>query len=325
MNTTHGHRLSPILAVAAVVTFTLGLAGCATSRAFPGRLEFIGNIWPNGITEDPTFLEYWNQVTVENAGKWGNAERVRNQMQFDDLDRAYEFAQANDIPFRLHTLIWGQSQPPWLGRLSPEELLNEVTQWMSLLGERYPNVDMIDVVNEPFNAPPAYMDALGGPGETRWDWIIFSFELARQHFPHARLGLNEYGILGSEDATAGYIRLVRALKERNLIDYVGLQGHYLEDVADEVIEANLLRLAHERLPIYITELDVGIDDDAEQAQRMEELITIFAGNRRVRGITLWGYKQDSIYKRNAYLLGADGSERPALTWLVEFAESRVRR
>ncbi|MFW5783369.1 MAG: endo-1,4-beta-xylanase, partial [Spirochaetota bacterium] len=68
----------------------------------------------------------------------------------------------------------------------------------------------------------------------------------------------------------------------------------------------------------VTELDLALEDDAEQAARMEELVTLFAAHRAVRGITLWGYKEEWIYSKSAHLLSADGEERPALTWLREF-------
>jgi endo-1,4-beta-xylanase len=303
---------------ALVIGATITAAGCLTTQALTGSLAFVGNVWPSGITDDEHFLRYWNQVTVENAGKWGNVEAVRDQMQWRDLDSAYRFAREHHIPFRLHTLVWGQAQPPWLGPLSPEELRQEVTEWFTLLGERYPDVDMIDVVNEPLHAQPPYMAALGGVGETRWDWVIAAFELARRHFPRAMLGINEYGTLEHADATAGYLRLIGVLKQRGLIDSIGVQGHGLEDVSDETIAANLDLLAKSGLPIYVTELDVGIADDEAQAKRMQVLLTLFTRNRHVRGVTLWGYQEGRIYQRRAFLLGADGRERPALVWLREF-------
>lgn len=285
-------------------------------------MELIGNVWTSGVADEPDFLRYWNQVTPENAGKWGNVEAVRDQMYWTDLDTVYRFARESRIPFRLHTLVWGQSQPDWIAALSAEEQREEVEEWFALLGERYPEVDMIDVVNEPFHGDPCYARALGGAGETRFDWVITAFTLARKSFPHADLGLNEFGILGTAATTSGYLRLVRLLQDRGLIDCIGLQGHGLENVADQDIANSLELLAEARLPIYITELDVGIPDDAAQLERMRELMTVFAGNRRVRGVTLWGYREDRIYKKSAWLLGADGRERPALTWLRSFAGRR---
>ena len=68
--------------------------------------------------------------------------------------------------FKLHTLIWGQQQPAWLASLTPEQQLAEIEQWMSLAAARYPDVQLVDVVNEPLHAVPAYSAALGGAGAT---------------------------------------------------------------------------------------------------------------------------------------------------------------
>ncbi|KNY24765.1 endo-1,4-beta-xylanase [Pseudobacteroides cellulosolvens] len=43
------------------------------------------------------------------------------------------------------------------------------------------------MVNEPINSKPLYIDAIGGKGDTGWDWVIWSFEQARIHFPKSRL------------------------------------------------------------------------------------------------------------------------------------------
>jgi len=56
-------------------------------------------------------LAHFNQVTPANAGKWGSVEAVRDQMNWTDLDTAYNFAKSNHIPFKMHTLVWGQQQP----------------------------------------------------------------------------------------------------------------------------------------------------------------------------------------------------------------------
>lgn len=297
------------------------LSACTTSSLEQESLCFVGNVWTSGVTVDNDFLTYWNAVTPENAGKWGNVETARGEMNWDDLDVAYRFAVGNDIPFRFHTLVWGRSQPPWLGRLSDEDLLAEVSEWIALAGERYPEVDMIDVVNEPLHSLPPYAYALGGPGDTGWDWVITAFELARTSFPRAQLGLNEYGILASRSATDAYLRLVLILKNRGLIDTIGVQGHKLESVDRLTIAGNLDRLATAGLPIYVTELDLALEDDVDQLQKMRELMNLFAEDRRVHGVTFWGYKAGQIYSGRAALLRADGTERPALTWLREFIDS----
>ena len=104
----------------------------------------------------PSALSYFNQVTPGNAGKWGSVEATRDQMNWSELDTAYQFAKQNGLPFKLHTLVWGQQQPSWLASLTAEQQLAEIEQWMSLAAQRYPDVQLVDVVNEPLHAAPAY-------------------------------------------------------------------------------------------------------------------------------------------------------------------------
>ena len=58
---------------------------------------------------------------------------------------------------------------------------------MAAVAARYPDLKYVEVLNEPLNAPPPYREALGGAGTTGFDWVIKSFELARKHFPKAKL------------------------------------------------------------------------------------------------------------------------------------------
>ena len=277
--------------------------------------KFIGNILSSGRSDDPRFAQLWNQVTPENAAKWGSVEASQDSMNWSNLDRAYEFAKSNGYPIRLHTLVWGQQQPEWINSLPRDEQLAEVEEWIAALAERYPDVEMIDVVNEPLHALPAYMFGLGGPGATSWDWVIKTFELARQYFPTALLKLNDYGILGDPDATGRYLNIIRLLQERDLIDGIGVQAHFLEDSPAATVSSNLDRLAETGLPIYITEFDLNISNDSRQARKMAELFPLFVEHPAVAGITLWGYEEGRIWREDGYLIRRSGEPRPALLWM----------
>jgi len=106
---------------------------------------------------------YWNQVTPENSGKWGSVEIGRDIYEWGGLNNAYNYALDRDFPFKHHTLVWGQQQPWWLQYLDSASQAEEVEEWIRLVGERYPDMDFVDVVNEPLpnRAPPKYKDALG--------------------------------------------------------------------------------------------------------------------------------------------------------------------
>jgi endo-1,4-beta-xylanase len=173
------------------------------------------------------------------------------------------------------------------------------------------------VVNEPLHYPPPYKEALGGDGATGWDWVIWAYATARAYCPRAKLLLNDYCIPGKNEV--GVLRkLVWTLEERNLVDGIGIQLHAFEDVSDDFIRNMLDRLGSLGLPIYISELDINIADDDAQLKRFKTLFPLLWQHPAVKGITLWGYKQHQIWRPEAYLLRADGTERPALTWLKHY-------
>ena len=56
---------------------------------------------------------------------------------------------------------------------------------------------------------------------------------------------------------------------------------------------------------------------------MQEIITALWEHPNVHGITYWGFLQGSTWRPNAWLLSTNGTERPAMTWLLQFiAEHR---
>jgi len=276
--------------------------------------KFLGTA-PSAPQDYTDLLTYFDQLTPGNAGKWGSVEAERDVMNFAALDTAYQFAQAHGLRFKLHTLVWGQQQPAWVAALPPAEQLAELEEWFAALAERYPNVEMIDVVNEPLHAPPSYAAALGGAGATGWDWVIKSFELARHHFPHSELLLNDYNVEVLAQFTTDYLAVIAPLQERGLLDGIGLQAHFLERAELPVVQSNLNRLAATKLPIYVSELDVNFADDARHAGRLRDLFSLFWSHPSVVGVTHWGHLQGNMFRPNAYLLRTDGSKRPGLEWL----------
>jgi hypothetical protein len=181
---------------------------------------------------------------------------------------------------------------------------------------------MIDVVNEPLHDKPAYRAALGGEGSTGWDWVIWTFQTARTHCGSAKLILNDYGVINNDSATTQYITLVNLLKSRNLIDGVADEGHGFESTPLSTLQNNLNRLIATGVPFYLTEYEAAIANDAQQLQVFQQQIPLFWDNPAVKGVTLWGYVQGQHWKADGYLLRSDGSERPALTWLMNYTKTK---
>jgi endo-1,4-beta-xylanase len=305
-----------------------------------GHDKYLGAAWSPG-TASLNFANYWNQVTPENGGKWGSVEGTRDVMNWAQADEAYALAKANRFPFKWHAFIWGNQQPAWIENLSTAEQREEIEEWFAAVAARYPEIDQIEVVNEPLHDPPRgptngnYIEALGGNGVTGWDWVITSFQLARQYFPNAELILNDYSITNDGNATTNYIALLTLLKERGLVDAIGDQAHAFSTTEAAPMNNhrnNLNRLAALGMPIYITELDSdgvlqGVINHETQLASFKRIFPVFWEHPAVRGVTIWGYVQ-GFHWRNAqgdWLLYQNGGERPSLTWLGEYVANKPPR
>lgn len=323
-----------------------GLAG-STTNTMPsnfyqgpalakGNPKFLGNLMGN----DNIFVNYWNQITPENEGKWASVGNSTDSTKWNwtNLDRIYNYAKQNNILFKFHTLIWGAQQPSWISGLDQASQLKYIETWMYKVGQRYPDIDLIDVVNEPLlnhnppdgtNGRANYKNALGGDGTTGWDWVIKAFELARKYLPaKTKLLLNEYGIINDNNATSTYLTIINLLKNRGLIDGIGVQGHRFEFeyATNATLKYNLDRLAATGLPIYISEMDLGnysdsgTPNDDTQLQLYQRVFPVVWDHPGVKGITLWGYIEGAMWQKTCHLVLKDGTWRPAMTWMADYVK-----
>ena len=311
------------LLLLALVFFSLNTLIAQTLAS--GKSKFVGNIV--GFTFNSNFLKYWNQVTAENAGKWGSVEYTQGSYNWTQLDNIYNYAVSNNLPYKHHCLIWGNQQPSFLSSLDSASQYQEVENWIKETGQRYPLAAMCDVVNEPLHAQPVYKNALGGDGTTGWDWVIKSFELARKYWSsNTKLLINEYSVLNDGSAASRYVQIINLLKDRGLIDGIGIQAHSFEVDGPSLatLKSNLDKIAATGLPIFISEFDINESDDNTQLKRYQSIFPLLYEEPGVQGITLWGYIQDQIWQADAYLINNRKAERPALQWLRTYLAAPFR-
>lgn len=314
--------LAATLAFGALATLACAQGTPSGPPLAAGHPKFLGCAY--STAQATGFTTYFNQVTPENAGKWGSAEPTRGVFNWTELDTEYNFAKSHGYPFKMHNLIWGAQQPSWIESLSSDDQLTEIKNWFAAVAARYPDIDLIDVVNEPIRTPPNkagsgnYINALGGTGTTGWDWVITAFQLARTYFPNAKLLVNEYSVTNSSSAAQSYLNLITLLKSKNLLDGVGIQEHAFEtnNISSTTIQTNLDLIASAGLPIYISEMDVDGLTDSAQLASYQRLFPIFWEDPAVVGVTLWGYRP-GLWRdaQGAYIVLSDGTERPAMSWL----------
>ena len=291
-----------------------------------GEMKFLGNVIAGYIPSD--YTKYWNQITMENAGKWDAVEGTRGTMNWKPIDNAINFARTNGLIFKHHVFVWGSQEPTWIkdgGGLSSAQVKAEVEEFMQLYCSRYPDTQIIDVVNEPLHAPATYRNLIGGNGATGWDWIIWSFEQARKYCPNATLLLNDYGIISDTNAIDRYKVILKLLTDRKLVDGVGIQSHAFNVNAMNAtqLKNNLDRLAQSGVPIYVTELDIDDTAQVNQRNKYAELFPVFWEHQSVVGVTIWGYRDNETWRKdeNSDLLNGE-SPKPALQWLQTYFANR---
>lgn len=294
-------------------------AGQGTGLTFPPK--FVGNI-DTYRSIRPDFLTYWNQFTPENAGKWRSVQPSSpSAFQWSSLDAMYKYCEDNHILFKEHTFVWGNQQPTWTSDLTPLDGPGTVKNWMKSFCDRYPKTSLIDVVNEPPpHTLPPYADAIGGSGNSGWDWIVNSFVWAHEACPNAVLLLNDFNNIEYEADARHTIEIVKTIQKAGApIDAIGCQTHGALNVPSSRLKANIDRIVAETgLPVYITEYDIDLADDEQQLQQYQEHFPMFWSNENVRGITLWGYVLGRTWETNSGILRSDDTMRPAMSWLMGF-------
>lgn len=293
--------------------------------------KFLGNIttgWPGSMDWDGfKYSDYWNQVTPENGTKWGTVQGGgKNSYNWTGADNAFKYAQQHGFPFKFHCLVWGSQYPNWISSLSPEERYQAIVNWMDAAKNKYPDLQMIDVVNEAMNGHQAdtYLmsEALGGAGETGYDWIIKAFELAHERWPNAILIYNDYNVL--QWGVDEFIGLVGTLRDAGApIDAYGCQAHHftLNECSKSTLQNNLKRIQDAlKIPMYITEYDISFANDTQQETKYKEQIPLFWEADYCAGVTLWGWFVGQTWADNTGLI-KNKQERAALQWLRDYMQT----
>ena len=290
--------------------------------------KFLGNITTEYNVDwgKEKFYTLWNQITCENESKWDAIEGSRRgSFNFSGADKAYNYAKLHNFPFKYHTFIWGGQYPNWLNSLSKEEQYKAIEEMMDAVKKHYPDLPLIDVVNEavPGHNPAPYKAALGGDGKTGYDWIIKAFEMAHERWPDAILIYNDYNTFQYQRTQ--FIDLVRTLRDAGApIDAYGCQSHDLTDMNVTDFKKAMDEIQNAlKMPMYSTEYDIGTKDDNLQLQRYKEQIPYMWEKDYCAGITLWGYIYGKTWTTdgNSGIIKQDGKDRPAMTWLREYMAS----
>ena len=324
------------------------LAASTFSFAGPGLADgaakFVGNITTNGQVRSD-FTSLWNQITAENECKWASIEGTRGRYNWSGCDAAYNWAKNNGGHFKFHALVWGSQYPNWLNGLSAADTKTAITNWMDAVKQHYPELEMIDVVNEAIKTNSGYHSGYGnnnniiaalGGDNGNYEFVVTAFKMARERWPNAILIYNDYNTVQWQKNEG--IDLINKLKKAGApVDAYGLQAHDMQVSGGQAggqggggscLNINTLKSAIEeiwnktQMPMFISEYDIASNDDNDQKNCYSQQISYFMENEHIAGITLWGYIYGSTWTSggNSGII-RNGQDRPAMTWLKEYLKS----
>jgi endo-1,4-beta-xylanase len=249
----------------------------------------------------PALAADFDSLTAENDMKWAAIQPSLGSYDFVKADELVDFAEANDMTVRGHTLLWDQetidSTPAYVSEVTdPAELRALMADHIATLVGRYAGrIDAWDVVNEPFESTgSAFYDNVFrqvlGPG-----YIAEALALAHAADPDALLFVNEVLVSYQGPKFDALLQLAEDLLAQGApLHGIGIQAHFVLPAVPEQLHANLVKLAELGLVVELTELDVPLataqPGAAEEQRRVYlEVARACLAVSACRRITLWGF------------------------------------
>ena len=290
-----------------------------------------------------------DQFASQDNLKNGNSEPALN---FASIDPTLKWCQENGMKMRGHTLVWHTQAPGWFFRenytddgeyVDKETMLarmeSYIRQLLTHVQEEYPGVIYCwDVVNEAVDPESADPDSFFkcrtkcGQDSNPWydtigpDYVEMAFTYARKYVADGvKLFYNDYNTYQAPK-TEGIYALCEYLKEKGLIDGIGMQGYWGIDYPPAKDIRNAIgKFSELGLEIQITELSVGVDKETEamflkQADKYEQYFKLIydmdsdnGGPANITNVTLFGlvdhYREGDT--TNSRLFDKDYQPKPA--------------
>jgi GH35 family endo-1,4-beta-xylanase len=281
---------------------------------------------PAYATYKAKVAELFNMATLENDLKWPpwNGEWGSDFTQAG-AQNAINWLNSQSINVRGHTLVWpGYDNLPQTMKnvLNGAPLDAAEQQQVRILiaahiadeaGRFAGQLAAWDVINET-RTNHDVMDNLSEGNLAMVHW----FQQARAADPHAKLFLNDYGILSSGGGTntanqQQYFDTLEYLIDYGApIDGVGFQGHFSPDslTGPEQLWTIFDRFAELGLDMQVTEFDLSTDDEELQAMYTRDLMTAVFAQEGFDAFVMWGFWAGAHWRPEAAMYRSDWSIKP---------------
>ena len=297
-----------------------------------GLKDYYKDFFPVGVAVSPTsltgsqsalILKHFGSLTAENVMKIAPIHPEENRYYWDNADIIVNYAKANGMMMRGHTLCWHQQTPAWMFKdaegnpVTKEVLLARLKDHITQVVTRYKGkVYAWDVVNEAVDD-----DNLKFLRETEWykicgeEYIAKAFQWAHEADPDAKLFYNDYNteFAGKRDKV---YRLLKQLLDNGVpVHGIGLQGHWnIVNPTEKDLRDAIEKFSSLGLKVQITELDVSVyssnetdpadnvftvEREQKQIEKYKMVFRVFRKYKNViTGVTFWNVSDKSSWLDN---------------------------
>ena len=294
------------------------------------------------MTFDPAYRglirRHYNSITADNqmkpesvldhAATLAKGDLLHAAVDFTRVDALMYFARDNGIAMRYHTLAWHNQTPRWFFSkdwsdaegaepASKETMLtrleNYILDVMNHVNSKFPDLvytwDVVNEAIEPENkAPGLYRTRSPWYQTCGEDFLPAAFRAARKgQVSGQTLCYNDYNAFDPVKRNA-IIDLLKKLQAENLVDTMGMQGHYVADWMNvSLCEEAARAYAALDLKLQVTELDIhsNSDDEAHNRQLARLYGDYFAMLKKLKeegvdieAVTFWG-----VTDQDSWLIG----------------------
>lgn len=324
----------PALILSALLFITaIGKSTAATDdpQKQKGLKDYYKDYFTMGVAVSPgslsgpqsdLILRNFGSLTCENVMKPAPIHPEENRYVWTNADLVADYAKANGLKMRGHTLVWHNQTPAWFfkdeqGNPASKELaLKRMREHIHQVVGRYKGVVYAwDVVNEVIDdGQKTYRESdwykICGP-----DFIAAAFRYAHEADPDALLFYNDYNTENPVKREK-IIKMIKGLLDEGVpIHGIGLQGHWsITNPSEQQMRESLDEYAKLGLKIQVTELDLSVypsghnnpDDDAftpereqKQVEQYKMLFRVFRDYRNViSAVTFWNVSDKSSWLDN---------------------------
>jgi len=302
-----------------------------------GLKDYYSGYFPIGVAVSPSSLsgaqselikKHFISLTAENVMKPAPIHPEENKYYWDNADLIVNYASANGMKMRGHTLVWHKQTPSWMYKdasgntVTKEVLLARLKEHITQVVSHYKGkVYSWDVVNEALDDNDSKIYR-----ETEWykicgeEYIAKAFQWAHEADPDALLFYNDYNteFAGRRDKV---YNLVKKLLDSGVpIHGIGLQGHWnIVNPSEKDLRDAIVKYSSLGLKLQITELDVSVysssetnpadnvftpDREQKQIDKYKMIFRVFREYRNViSGVTFWNVSDKSSWLDNFPVTG----------------------